>query len=207
MGGSRNIRKQQNWKKKKKKIKVLLLIFIPGKSFRMKRRQTLQTGWWCQRTDVCWLMLSRGRRPKVKMTRTRWVKQSFHAPRSTPHSWTLTPTRCRSDLFLLSVRLCNNNLIVFLLLTSSPMSGQQLRCRLAADYQSPHLCSLSDVRPLSQMHNNVPAHAGIFFHFSAMARSPSAVTSQGRGCTSCMTMAPWIAWRRDIKEAAMNITN
>lgn len=81
---------------------------------------------------------------------------------------------------------------MFLLLTSSALSVEQLRCRLAADYQTPHLCSLSDVSPLSQMHNNLPTHAGIFFHFRVMARS---VTSQGRGCASSMTITPWIAWQ------------
>lgn len=81
----------------------------------------------------------------------------------------------------------------FLLLTSSSLSVEQLSCRLAADYPTPHLCSLSDASPLSQTRNNVQTHAGVFLHFRVMARSPCSVTSEGRGCPPCTTITPWIA--------------
>lgn len=114
------------------------------------------------------------------------TKTCFH----TPHSMRLNNSMSRCDagepdaaqtFFLLSVRLCNNNLIAFLLLTSSALCVEQRRCSLAADYQTPNLCSVSDVSPLSHMHNNVPKHAGVPCHFRAMARSLSFVTSQGAG--------------------------
>lgn len=54
-----------------------------------------------------------------------------------------------------------------------------------------HLSSLSDVSPLSRMHNNVPTHAGFFFYFAGMARSPRSVTSWGRGFASWMTITAW----------------
>lgn len=130
----------------------------------------------------------------------------FHAAQQQHVSLWRGRTWCRSDLFLLSVRLCNNNLIVFLLLTSSALSVEQCRCSLAADYQTPHLCSVSDVSPLSHMHNNVPTHAGIFCHFRAMARSPSFVTSQGARLYITYGHCTMGSMRtRDIKQSAIKV--
>lgn len=140
-------------------------------------------------------MLNRGRGPKL--TRTWWVKKCFYFPHSTWLKNSMSdfgPDAAQTFSSLASD--CGTTILSGSSFSPPLHSVEQLRCRLAADYQTPHLCSLSDVNPLSQMHNNVPTHAGIFFHFRLMARSPSSVTSQGRGCTPCMTITAWIAWLR-----------
>lgn len=161
----------------------------------MKRRKTLQTSWLYERTEVCWLMLNRGRRPK--MTRNRWVKKCFHTPHST---WLKNSmSHFEPDAAQTFSSLVSDCVTTILSRSSfSPPLHCQWSSSAAVWLLTIKLRISALFLMLGHYHkcNNVPTHAGIFFHFRVMARSPSSVTSQGRGCTSCMTITPWIAWQR-----------
>lgn len=84
---------------------------------------------------------------------------------------------------------CNNNVITFLLLTSSAHSVEQLHHSgwlpaISLLIAAPFLLLLD----YQACDNIMPAYAGIFCQFRELARSARRVTSKRRGCRSDLTM-------------------
>lgn len=84
---------------------------------------------------------------------------------------------------------CNNNVITFLLLTSSAHSVEQLHHSgwlpaISLLIAAPFLLLLD----YQACDNIMPAYAGIFCQFRELARSARRMTSKRRGCRSDLTM-------------------
>lgn len=116
------------------------------------------------------------------MTRNRWVKKCFH----TPHSTWLKNSRSHFEPDATQTFSCLVSDCVTTILSRSSFSPP-LHCQWSSSAAVWLLTIKLRISALFLMlghyHkcNNVPTHAGIFFHFRVMARSPSSVTSQGAG--------------------------